>query len=196
MVGREKDGIWITLKEEIHAAPAEVASCISSAAGFCRWLAVGCDITVDDRGARDDRNAADDRSSGESGHARDRHEDSSGERALLSIAWDRAWNHTTEALILEHDIAAVADGCARIKFEWFPSPVDDTPVPIEIVVAPLAERGDGTAGARVILRHGPFAEETDNLLFMADSAESWRWYLCNLRSVLEAKHDMRAVRPL
>jgi len=184
MVGREKDGIWITLKEEIHAAPSEVASCISSAAGFCRWLAVGCEINVEDRGAN------------ESSQARDRPKDSSDERATLSIAWDRAWNHTTETLILEHDIAALADGCARIKFEWFPSPVDDTPVPIEIVVAPLAERGDGTAGARVILRHGPFAEDTDNLLFMADSAESWRWYLCNLRSVLEAKHDMRAVRPL
>lgn len=184
MVGREKDGIWITLKEEIHAAPAEVASCISSAAGFCRWLAVGCEITVNDR------------NSGAGDRARDRDDDASSERAILSIAWDRAWNHTTEILILEHDITAVADGCARIKFEWFPSPVDDTPVPIEIVVAPLAERGDGTAGARVILRHGPFADETDNLLFMADSAESWRWYLCNLRSVLEAKHDMRAVRPL
>ena len=51
-------------------------------------------------------------------------------------------------------------------------------------------------GARVILRHGPFPADADALIFMADSAESWRWYLCNLRSVLEQKHDMRAVRPL
>lgn len=170
MVGREENGIWITLKEEIHAAPSEVASCIASAPGFCRWLAVGCDITVDERRTPD--------------------------QAELTIAWDREWNHTTNARILEHDIASVSDGCARIKFEWFPSPVDDTPIPIDITVAPYAERGDGTAGARVILRHGPFADDVDNLLFMADSAESWRWYLCNLRSVLEAKHDMRAVRPL
>jgi hypothetical protein len=31
MVGREDDGVWITLKEEIHASPEEVASCIASA---------------------------------------------------------------------------------------------------------------------------------------------------------------------
>lgn len=190
MVGREKNGVWITLKEEIHAAPAEVASCIASAAGFCRWLAVGCEIAVDDRelGTRLRETALGSDSDGAG--------DAPNERVFLSIAWDREWNHTSEVQILEHDIAAVADGIARIKFEWFPSPIDDTAVPIDITVAPYAERGDGTAGARVILRHGPFAEETDNLLFMADSAESWRWYLCNLRSVLEAKHDMRAIRPL
>jgi hypothetical protein len=34
------------------------------------------------------------------------------------------------------------------------------------------------------------------MISMADGAESWRWYLCNLRSVLESRHDMRAVRPL
>ncbi|MCE2884492.1 MAG: hypothetical protein LW806_06285 [Planctomycetaceae bacterium] len=174
MVGREANGIWITLKEEVHAAPAEVASCIASSAGFCRWLAVGCDLREPDAAdGRDGRSAP-----------------------TLTIAWDRAWDHTTEVRILEHDTDALADGRARIRFEWFPSPIDDTPVPIEISVAPLAERGDGTGGARVILRQGPFADESDNLLFMADSAESWRWYLCNLRSVLEAKHDMRAVRPL
>jgi hypothetical protein len=48
----------------------------------------------------------------------------------------------------------------------------------------------------VIVRHGPFPDDADTMLTVADSAESWRWYLCNLRSVLEAKHDMRAVRPL
>ena len=75
-------------------------------------------------------------------------------------------------------------------------PLDDSPTPVELTVTPVAARGDGTSGARVILRHGPFAADADALIFMADSAESWRWYLCNLRSVLEQKHDMRAVRPL
>lgn len=166
MVGREQDGVWVTLKEEVHAAPAEVASCIATAAGFCRWIAVGCEFGGTE------------------------------EATSLSMAWDRTWTHVTETRILEHDIDHLADGRARIRFDWFPSPIDDASVPIEITVVPLAERGDGTAGARVILRHGPFAEDPDALLFMADSAESWRWYLCNLRSVLEAKHDMRAVRPL
>jgi hypothetical protein len=31
---------------------------------------------------------------------------------------------------------------------------------------------------------------------MAEDAESWRWYLCNMRTVLEARVDMRAERPL
>lgn len=181
MVGREADGVWITLKEEIHAAPAEVASCIASASGFSRWIAVGCELNeltsqsdADIRGAPRGNAAV----------------------ATLAISWDREWHHTTEVRVLEHDVDLVNDGRARIRFEWFPSPIDDAPIPIEISVAPMAERGDGTGGARVILRQGPFADDSDNLLFMADSAESWRWYLCNLRSVLEAKHDMRAVRPL
>jgi hypothetical protein len=171
MVGREDNGVWVTLKEEVHAAPSEVATCIAHAAGFTRWIAVGCEIS--------DASSALEPS-----------------QSTLSIAWDREWDHVTRVRILDHDVDALADGRARIRFEWFPSPIDDTAVPIDITVAPLAERGDGTGGARVILRHGPFAEDTDNLLFMADSAESWRWYLCNLRSVLEAKHDMRAIRPL
>jgi hypothetical protein len=67
---------------------------------------------------------------------------------------------------------------------------------VEITVSPLADRGANSGGARVIVRHGPFHDDPETALTVADSAESWRWYLCNLRSVLEAKHDMRAVRPL
>ena len=69
-------------------------------------------------------------------------------------------------------------------------------VPVEITVTPLADRGGESGGARVIVRHGPFPDDADTMLTVADSAESWRWYLCNLRSVLETKHDMRAIRPL
>ena len=165
MVGREDDGIWVTLKETVHAAPAEVASCITTAAGFCRWLAVDCAFD------------------GNQG-------------SVLSISWDREWNHTNEVKVLAFDSDHALDGRARIRFEWFPSALEDTATPVEITVTPVASRGDGTSGARVILRHGPFADNADALIFMADSAESWRWYLCNLRSVLEQKHDMRAVRPL
>ena len=165
MVGREDDGVWVTLKETVHAPPAEVASCITSAAGFCRWLAVACELESSDY-------------------------------ATLAIPWDREWNHTTEVKVLAFDADRALAGHARIKFEWYPSALDDSPTPVELTVTPVAARGDGTSGARVILRHGPFATDADALIFMADSAESWRWYLCNLRSVLEQKHDMRAVRPL
>jgi len=165
MVGREDDGVWITLKETVHAPPAEVAACITTAAGFSRWLAVGCEF-----------------------------EGAAG--ATLAISWDREWSHTTEVRVLEFDADRALDGFARIRFEWFPSALEDTATPVELTVTPVSMRGDGTTGARVILRHGPFAESAESLIFMADSAESWRWYLCNLRSVLEQKHDMRAVRPL
>jgi uncharacterized protein YndB with AHSA1/START domain len=165
MVGRENDGIWVTLKETVHAPPAEVAACITSASGFCRWLAVDCEFE-------------------------------GSEGTTLAISWDRNWVHSTEVKVLEFDGEHFLDGRARIKFEWYPSALEDTPTPIELAVTPVAARGDGTTGARVILRQGPFADDAEALIFMADSAESWRWYLCNLRSVLEQKHDMRAVRPL
>ena len=165
MVGREEDGVWVTLKETVHAPPAEVASCITSAGGFCRWLAVDCEFDP-------------------------------AEASRIAISWDREWNHSTEVKVLAFDADRVLHGHARIQFEWYPSALEDTATPIELAVTPVAMRGDGTSGARVILRQGPFADNPDSLIFMADSAESWRWYLCNLRSVLEQKHDMRAVRPL
>ena len=165
MVGRENDGIWITLKEVIHAAPAEVASCVASANGLCRWLSVLAEYP------------------GEPG-------------ATLALAWDREWTRSTDLRILAYDCDHALDGRARVKWEWFPSPLDETPVPVEITVSPLADRGANSGGARVSVRHGPFHDDPETALTVADSAESWRWYLCNLRSVLEAKHDMRAVRPL
>lgn len=170
MVTREADGVWITLKEEIHAAPAEVASCIASASGICRWLAVAAEYPT------------------EIG-------------ATLSISWDREWSHTTDVTVLEYLCDRVLDGHALVRWDWYPSPIDETSVPVEISVSPLTHHGRALAGdpsgARVIVRHGPFRITAgDALLTVADSAESWRWYLCNLRSVLEAKHDMRAIRPL
>lgn len=165
MVQREADGVWITLKEVVHAAPGEVAACVADAAGICRWLAVAAEYPPE-------------------------------VGATLSIAWDRTWSHSTDLRILAHDCARVHDGHARVRWEWFPSALDEAPVPVELAVTPLPDRGGNSGGARVILRHGPFADDPETLLVVADSAESWRWYLCNLRSVLEAKHDMRAMRPL
>ena len=169
MVQRESDGIWITLKEEIHAAPGEVAACVADAAGLCRWLAVAAEYPP------------------EAG-------------ATLSIAWDRTWAHSTDVRILLYECIRAHDGFARVRWEWYPSTIDvsadERPVPVELSVTPLPDRGGDSGGARVILRHGPFGEDPETLLVVADSAESWRWYLCNLRSVLEQKHDMRAVRPL
>jgi hypothetical protein len=161
MVGREDDGVWITQKEEIHASPEEVASCIASASGICRWLSVAAEYPQEPDGT-------------------------------LELSWDREWIRTTEVKVLDYECDEARDGRARVKWDWYPSALDDSSVPIEIAVSPLRDRG----GARVIIRHGPFRDDPETLLTVADSAESWRWYLCNLRSVLETKHDMRAVRPL
>jgi hypothetical protein len=43
---------------------------------------------------------------------------------------------------------------------------------------------------------GPIGTGPEALMAMAEDAESWRWYLCNLRTVFEARVDMRTVRPL
>ena len=169
MVGREPDGVWVTLKEVVHAAPGEVASSIADATGLCRWLTVGAELPEDadpDGGAR------------------------------ATFAWDRDWKLVAEVALLDHDTARRHDGHATIRLGWHPDPLSDTVVPVEIAITQLPDRGGDTGGARVILRHGPFADDTEALLVMAHSAERWRWYLCNLRSVLEAKHDMRAIRPL
>ena len=39
-------------------------------------------------------------------------------------------------------------------------------------------------------------DNSEALLVMADESQMWRWYMCNLRSSFETKHDMRRVRPL
>lgn len=102
----------------------------------------------------------------------------------MRLAWDRDFTKTTTTKII------ALDAGGRVSWDWT-SAVRDTHAPVHWEVTPLVEQG-----ARVILRQGPFAETTDDLVAMAEEAESWRWYLCNLRSVLEARHDMRAVRPI
>lgn len=104
----------------------------------------------------------------------------------ITLAWDRDFKRTLTIAVREYDPEA-----ARIVWDWYPDPLSDESVPVTITIVP-----DLDHGTRIILREGPFGEQPDTLIAMADAAESWRWYLCNLRSVLETKHDMRSVRPL
>ncbi len=103
----------------------------------------------------------------------------------LTLAWDRDFARTLTVHVREFE----AEG--RISFDWYPDPLSDESVPVQVAVTPDVE-----SGSRVILRQGPFRDDPETLIAMADGAESWRWYLCNLRSVLETRHDMRSVRPL
>ena len=69
-------------------------------------------------------------------------------------------------------------------------------IPAGSVDPAAARRAITPVGSKVTLEQGPFADTVESLLAMADEAESWRWQLCNLRSVLEASVDMRKHRPL
>lgn len=103
----------------------------------------------------------------------------------LTLAWDRDFSRTLQVRVREFDAGN------QITFDWYPDPVSDESVPVQITVTPDVEHG-----SHITLRQGPFADDADALIAMAGAAESWRWYLCNLRSVIETKHDMRVVRPL
>ncbi|MCA9284233.1 MAG: SRPBCC domain-containing protein [Phycisphaerales bacterium] len=103
---------------------------------------------------------------------------------LIKFGWDRKFTKTTTVAILDYDPGG------RIVWDWHPS-YDDVHAPVYWTVTPEVE-----SGSKVILRQGPFEESVDSLMVLAEEAETWRWYLCNLRCVLESKHDMRAVRPL
>jgi uncharacterized protein YndB with AHSA1/START domain len=102
----------------------------------------------------------------------------------IVFAWDANFKKTSTLAILDYDAGG------KVVWDWYAGPHDDH-APVAFTVTPSVEQG-----AKVILRQGPFKMDPQSLLVMAEEAESWRWYLCNLRSVLEAKHDMRAVRPL
>ena len=102
----------------------------------------------------------------------------------IRFGWDRAFEKTTTRAILDYDTGG------RITWDWHPGH-SDAHAPVTWTVTPELD-----AGAKVILRQGPFAESTESLLGLAQEAETWRWYLCNMRSVVEAKFDMRAIRPL
>jgi len=102
----------------------------------------------------------------------------------MKLAFDAKFRRAFQVPILDYD----ADG--RVTWGW-PIGLAEDHVPLAWTVTPDVE-----AGARVIQRHGPFPDDADSILSAANDAESWRWYLCNLRTVLESKVDMRSERPL
>lgn len=103
---------------------------------------------------------------------------------LIVLAWDRAWKSTTTVAILEIDAGGM------MVWDW-QAASSDQHAPLYWIVSPSVERG-----SVLKMRQGPFKGDRDSLVLMGEEAQYWTWHLCNLRSVLEAKHDMRAVRPL
>ncbi len=100
------------------------------------------------------------------------------------LGWDRKFKRTLTIGIEEFDAGG------HVTWHW-PSRVDDKFVRIEWTVHPSVE-----AGSEVVLRMGPVGPDSESLMAMAEDGESWRWYMCNLRTVFEASVDMRTVRPL
>lgn len=102
----------------------------------------------------------------------------------MVLSWDKDFRKTTTVSILDYDPGG------KITWDWQAAALD-THSPVYWTVEPDVEEG-----SRITMREGPFAEDVETLIAMAEEAESWRWQMCNLRSALEVKHDMRKVRPL
>lgn len=102
----------------------------------------------------------------------------------IKFCWDENCHRTSTVAILDFDAGGT------IVWDWY-ADSSDTHAPVYWKVEPSMERG-----SKVELRQGPFRDDVESLIAMGNEAESWRWQLCNLRSVLESKHDMRKVRPL
>ncbi len=104
----------------------------------------------------------------------------------ITLGWDEKMSRTTTIKVMDFN----ADG--RMTWAWHPNRHPDLEVPVHWAVEPSVEEG-----SKVTLSEGPFdPAQTEMMIAMAEEAESWRWQLCNLRTVLEVKHDMRRVRPL
>jgi uncharacterized protein YndB with AHSA1/START domain len=102
----------------------------------------------------------------------------------IVLSWDPHFRRTTTITILGYDPGG------WIVWDWLVG-AGDFHAPVYWKVEPSVEEG-----SRIELRQGPFKEDVDSLMAMAEEAETWRWQLCNLRSVLEVSLDMRKVRPL
>ena len=102
----------------------------------------------------------------------------------VTFAWDKDFRKTTTVAILDYDPGG------RIVWDWIVSH-GDTHAPIYWGVEPMLDRG-----SKVTFRQGPYREDIDSMKAMASEASSWMWYICNLRSLSEAKLDMRKHRPL
>ena len=102
----------------------------------------------------------------------------------IVLGWTKEFTRTTTITILDYD----PEG--RVVWDWQVAH-NDTHAPLYWTVEPSLEEG-----SRVVLRQGPFKDDVESLLAMAQEAETWQWQLCNLRSVLEVALDMRKVKPL
>jgi uncharacterized protein YndB with AHSA1/START domain len=102
----------------------------------------------------------------------------------IVLGWDERFRHTSTVAILDYDAGGT------VVWDWQAS-VHERHAPVYWSVDRSVEEG-----AIVRFRQGPFANDEDSLIAMAEEATSWQWRLCNLRSTLEAKLDMRKVRPL
>jgi len=100
------------------------------------------------------------------------------------LSWDNDFTRTTTIAILGYN----PEG--RVTWDWQVAH-RDTHAPVYWHVQPSLEEG-----CVIEMRQGPFHEDVESLLDMAQEVESWRWRLCNLRSVLEIAVDMRSDRPL
>ncbi len=100
------------------------------------------------------------------------------------LGWDEKFRRKTTIAILDYDPGG------RIVWDWLPSS-GDMHAPVYWSVEPEVEQG-----SRVVLRQGPFRDGRDSYFAMVNETDSWRWYLSNMRAVMEARLDMRQVRPL
>ena len=101
----------------------------------------------------------------------------------IVLGWDKDFEKTTTIAIIDYDPGG------RVVWDWQVAHTD-THAPVYWMVEPSVEEG-----CRVALRQGPFSDDAESLRHMAHEAQSWRWQLCNLRSVLEVQVDMRKHRP-
>ena len=102
----------------------------------------------------------------------------------IVLGWDRKFSRTLTIGITDFDAGGT------VSWAW-PARTGDHTIPLHWSVKPSVEDG-----AEVVLRMGPISADAESLIAMAEDGESWRWYLCNLRTVLESRNDMRTVRPL
>ncbi len=102
----------------------------------------------------------------------------------IVFGWNEEMTRTTTISILDYDAGG------RVTWDWVVG-ATGRHAPIYWHVEPQVEKG-----SVVHFRQGPFPREIDALIELGGEAMTWRWYICNLRSALEAKHDMRKVRPL
>lgn len=102
----------------------------------------------------------------------------------IVFGWDEELTRKSTVAILKYDSGG------EIVWDWF-AVHRDMHAPVYWKVTPDVEKG-----AKVTMRQGPFRDDRDSLIALAEEAESWRWYLCNMRAVLEGGLDMRHIRPL